>query len=182
MKRWMIADLCTFVCLTPLRADPASGKGEIGFDFGATRFDSDVTGKSGFRLALRGGYHFTRLFELEGEISDSAHYTWDQEPTGDADLRLTSILLNGVLNIPSSTGRLVPYLLAGFGSARLDFPRSGPNDTGDAWQAGAGCRFFMGPHAAFRLQVTRMREKSFDVNKDHLHYVAGFTWRLGDGA
>ena len=62
-----------------------------------------------------------------------------QAPTSDADLRLTSLLLNGVY------------------------------DTGDAWQAGAGCRFFMGPCAAFRLQVTRMREMTFDVNKDHLH-------------
>src|SRR5262245_3376256 len=152
MKRWTIAVLCAFVCLSPVCAGIGKGNGEIGFDFGATAFDSDVTAKSGFHLALRGGYHFTRFFELEAEISDSAHYDWN-ERTSEADLRLDTWLLNGVFNFPSKSGRLVPYVLAGFGSARLDPVFGGPDDTGNAWQAGGGCRFFMGPRAAFRLQV-----------------------------
>jgi hypothetical protein len=40
----------------------------MGFDFGVTDFDPATTGHTGVRLALRGGYHFTRFFELEGVV------------------------------------------------------------------------------------------------------------------
>ena len=64
-----IAPLLLVVFLVPWRPCAAGaweGRGEFGFDFGGTRFDTNVTGAD--RLDLRGGYHVRRHFELEGAL------------------------------------------------------------------------------------------------------------------
>ena len=184
MKRCLLI-LCAAMLLgSPALAGIGKGNGEIGFDFGATGFDSEVTGKSAFRLAFRGGYHFSKWFELEGESSASVHIAREGFNKVEADIVLATVFVNGVLNFHSTSGNVVPYLLAGIGRARLDFPLANVNDTGAARQFAAGCRFFFGDHdqVAFRLQAGRLMEDSFGETSTHTNYVAGFTWRLGGGA
>src|SRR4029077_18867589 len=100
------------------------------------------------RLSFRGGYHISRLFEVEGEISASAHYNLNLQNTTRADVVLTTVSPNGVFNFHSKTGNVVPYVLAGFGSATLDFPFANVKDSGAAHQAGGRVRFLFGRHPA----------------------------------
>jgi hypothetical protein len=185
MKRRLFVWMCAVVLsVSPGLAGIGKGNGEIGFDFGATGFDSEVTGKSGFRLSFRGGYHFSKWFELEGESSASVHVVSQGFNKDEADIVLSTIFVNGVFNFHSKSGNVVPYLLAGIGQARLDFRLANVDDTGAARQFAAGCRFFFGDHdqVAFRLQAGRLMEDTFDETSTHTNYVAGFSWRLGGGA
>jgi len=181
--RLLAVGLCALLSATPALAGIGKGNGEIGFDFGATDFDQNVSRQSAGRLSFRGGYHVMRLFELEGEVSVSAHYNWDLQNTTRADVVLRTVFVNGVFNFHSKTGNVVPYVLAGFGSANLDYPFANVQDSGAAHQVGGGCRFFFGDRhgAAFRLQVSRLTEKTFDETSNHMNWTAGFTWRLGAG-
>jgi hypothetical protein len=183
-RRLALGLYALLVSATPALAGIGKGNGEIGFDFGATRFDPNVSGLSAGRLTLRGGYHFSRLFELEAESSASAHYNWNLQNTTRADVVLTTLFANGVFNFHSKGGNVVPYVLVGLGTATLDFPFANTHDSGMARQGGGGCRFFFGGRhgAAFRLQVSRLTEKTFDVTSNHWNWVAGFTWRLGEGS
>ena len=189
MKRHLFVVMCAVILFgSPALAGIGKGNGEIGFDFGATGFDSDVTGKSAFRLAFRGGYHFSKWLELEGESSASVHVVREGFYKDEADIVLSTVFVNGVVNFHSKSGNVVPYLLAGIGRARLDFRLANFDDTGAARQFGAGCRFFFGDHdqVAFRLQASKLMEDTFedifDGTSTHMNYVAGFTWRLGGGA
>lgn len=184
MKRHLLVVMCAVsLSVSPALAGIGKGNGEIGFDFGATGFDSEVSSKSAFRLAFRGGYHFSKWFELEGESSASVHIVRRWFYQDEADIVLSTIFVNGIVNFHSKSGNVVPYLLAGIGQARLDFRLLNVDDTGAARQFGAGCRFFFGEHGqvAFRLQAGRVMEDTFDETSTHTNYVAGFTWRLGGG-
>jgi len=184
MRRCLFVVMCTVILFgSPALAGIGKGNGEIGFDFGATSFDSEVSGKGAGRLAFRGGYHLSKWFELEGETSASVHGNLQGQTRNEADIVLATLFVNGVFNFHSRSGNVVPYLLAGIGRARLDFPLANFNDTGPARQIGGGCRFFFGDEdqVAFRLQVARLMEDTFDETSTHLNYVAGFSWRLGGG-
>lgn len=166
---------------TPVFAGIAPGQGEIGLDFGATGYDQDTVGHTGGLLAVRGGYHFARWFELEGMIRASVHGSSDPGHSYGADIALYQYMVNGVFLFPSKSGNVVPYVLGGYGSATLDFPQSNFDDSGSAYQYGAGIRLFFGDddHVGFRIEIARLSEDSFDETKDHNNYSVGFTWRLG---
>ena len=93
--RLLAAGLCALLSATPALAGIGKGNGEIGFDFGATDFDQNVSRQSAGRLSFRGGYHVSRLFEVEGEISASAHYNLNLQNTTRADVVLTTVFANG---------------------------------------------------------------------------------------
>jgi hypothetical protein len=185
MRRMAIVGMfAVLLAGSPALAGIGKGNGEIGFDFGATSFDSEVSSKAAGRLVFRGGYHFSKWFELEGESSVSAHVDYRGTLNRRADIVLQTLFLNAVLSLHSQSGNVVPYLLLGMGRASLDFPRANLEDSGAAKQFGVGCRFFFGDagRAAFRLQAGRLMEDTFDETSTHTNYVAGFTWRLGGGA
>jgi Outer membrane protein beta-barrel domain len=176
--------LLALLLTTPALAGIGKGNGEIGFDFGVTDFGSNLTDKTGARLVFRGGYHFTDLFELEGEIGCASA----TESSGgfDTNLALCAQMVNGVLNFHLYDGNLVVYLLGGLGSATLvidpDFFAS-VDDSSSAYQIAVGGRFFFGEKrkSAFRAELSRLHEETFDIGRDHTSLVAGFTWRLGRG-
>ncbi|HEU4401144.1 MAG TPA: outer membrane beta-barrel protein [Candidatus Polarisedimenticolia bacterium] len=185
MKRVLAVGVCVLLAaVTPSLAGIDKGNGEIGFDFGATSFDSDLSGKGGGRLAFRGGWHLTRLFQIEAEASVSAHYPIHQQGTTRADIVLTTFFVNGVFNFHSKSGNVVPYLLAGVGTSNLDFPPAHLSDSGAAHQFAAGSRFFFGErdHVAFRIEASRITADSFSTTFNHMNYVVGFTWRIGGGS
>jgi hypothetical protein len=187
MKRHpAVAAFLIAACSSASFAGIGEGQGELGFDFGVTSYDEEFVGQSGAHLKVRGGYHFSERFQLEGQLGYSAHFDEDAlRSRGGAtpDRQLRVLFVDGVFNFHSSSGNLVPYVLAGVGVSTSDFSFR-QTDTSAAWQAAGGSRFFFGDRdqVAFRLEAALIFEKTFDQSKRHASYVAGFTWRLGKGS
>jgi len=182
-RAWLGA--LVFLAATPALATVSQGNGELGLDFGATEFDPDTTGHTGVRVALRGGYHFSRFFELEGLIGTSIYFESSQfEFPNVKDLHrvfdLTYSFVNGVFNFRPHNDRIVPYVYAGIGSATLNLSRSF-EDRSTATALGAGCRFFGGEdeQVAFRIDLSVMAADNFNVDATHKSLTLGFTHRLG---
>lgn len=180
--------LAALLVTAPAYAGIGGHNGEIGFDFGVTDVDGDLASGSAGRLSLRGGYHFTDLFQIEAQdIGMGA--SLDSSGGSSGDLVIGAFLLNGVFNFHPGDGRGVPYLLGGLGFAtvRQEFNVGGHvSDTGSAMQLAAGSRFFFGKtkRAAVRLEISVMRHKTSDLfiatrNFTERSLTAGFTWRLG---
>ncbi len=183
MKRTLMLALFVLSTFeTPALAGIGKGNGEIGFDLGWTWFDSAVTDELGARAIFRGGYHFTKLFELEGQIACSL--ATDNSTPIETDITLCTQMVNGVFNFHSQTGNVVSYILGGLGTANLDLDKffTSDNDNGSAAQVAGGVRFFFGrtKRTAFRLEYSILTEETFDVSSTHTSLVWGFTWRLGD--
>ncbi len=189
--------------LLPVLAVPASGgvyegNGEIGFDLGWVDLDGRNYDDEG-RFSFRGGYHFTDLFQLEGQLLGIGN----GGPEGVE--ALGGIFANAVFNFhPNET--VVPYVLVGLGMVEEEsFPfsyhchgghgsschhgqhrRDGrgfyddPHVSG-ALQVGLGSRFFFGRgRTAFRLEGSLLAfedERGFD--REVLSLSVGLTWRLG---
>ena len=145
MRRLMPVTLC----LALLGAAPAAWagldakNGGLGFDLGYTHFDSDVSDKGAARFNFRGGYCFTKLFELEGQGAGMA----SQDSGGIVDLYtvLSIDFVNAVFNFHPSNKSIVPYVLGGIGAATLTFdldPGPKTDDSGVAYQeiGRASCR------------------------------------------
>src|SRR5206468_12596744 len=113
-RRWrMSRSLLVALCLALAFAAPAlagldAKNGELGFDLGYTHFDPDVTDRGGSRFNFRGGYCFTKLFELEGQSVGMA-----SKETGAVDVTttLSVTFANGVFNFHPSNKAIVPYVL-----------------------------------------------------------------------
>jgi opacity protein-like surface antigen len=183
MKRTLMLGLLVLSAFgTPALAGIGKGNGEIGFDLGWTQFDSGVTDELGGRFVFRGGYHITKLFQIEGQGGCSA--TTDETILFDTDIYLCTWMANGVFNFHSQSGNIVSYVLGGIGVANLDFDNlfTSTSDSGSATQVAGGVRFFFGRNkrAAFRLELSVLTEDTFDETSTHESFVWGFTWRLGD--
>ena len=182
MKRLAsVALVQVLLAITLAEAGIGAKNGEFGFDFGYAGFDADFPGGNGGRLAVRGGYHLTSLFQIEGQYS--ASYDFDTGSSSPSHVQLSSATVNGVFNFHPGGGNIVPYGLAGAGYVDLlsDFPDG--DDTSVGWQAGIGSRFFFGDHdqVAFRLEYVRLFSDLAGVSTKHDFATAGFTWRLGAG-
>lgn len=171
----LVTILSLFAAAAPSAADIGAGNGEIGFDAGFTEFDSNTVDDTGTRLALRGGYHFTDLFQLEGQVAAQA------AEDDIVDVTLTTVMVNAVFNFHPSPN-VVPYFLVGAGTANLDVEVFGfsIDDDSTAYQAAIGSRFFVGSGAlAIRLEASVLSEDTFNVDSTHYSAVVGLTWRLG---
>jgi opacity protein-like surface antigen len=154
------------------------GNGEIGFDFGFAQLDDEVSGDSGGRFSIRGGYFFTDLFQLEGQ---SAAIVVSEAEGTNIDISLSTFFINAVFNFHPSD-QLVPYALVGYGTANLEFSNGGSiDDNSGAWQVAAGTRFFIGKskRASVRVDLSYMSEETFDESPSHFSAVGGLSWRLG---
>lgn len=184
-----------FICLigitaallaTPMHAQEdgpqmQAGDWEVGFGFGATQFDSDLSDDSDneLRSEIRGGYFLTDIFELEAQVqrSDAAF-----------DSTLDTAMLNAVFNLRTG-GRAVPYALVGAGGARVDdfdwdfLPGEDVDADGGeglAYQAAIGTRLFFRDNGtvAARLEVSSLWEDTLDDTHRHTSYTAGLIWRI----
>jgi opacity protein-like surface antigen len=168
---WILA-VVALVAVIPANA----GSGEIGVDLGHTDFDSNVTDESGTEYAVRGGWHFTKLFEVEGQYGDSSA----DAATG--DVSLSRLMVNAVFNF-HPTPSIQPYCLGGIGQARMEFdsPLGSVDDSGNAYQLALGSRFLFGAEkrAGVRVEVSTVSEESFDETSRHMNLNVGFTWQIG---
>ncbi len=165
---------------TPAMASIGEGNTEVGVDFGITELDSNTFDESGITMGIRGGYHFTDLFELEGQFSSTSA---DDEVAGvDVDLDVTTLFVNGVFNF-HPTEEIVPYILVGIGTTDVDVNVGGVSvdDSATATQIGFGSRFFFGQakKVAVRVEVSFISEDTFDEDSSHTNILGSLTWKLG---
>ena len=161
-------------------ADVQKGNGEVGFDYGSTDYDSDTGLDSSDSLSIRGGYHMTNLFQVEGQYMTADATTEDLGV--DVDASTDILMVNGVFNFHPKK-EITPYVLVGMGRADVSVESTGvsADDSGMAYQIGAGSRFFFGKNkrTAFRVDLSRISQDTFDESTTNTTFAGGFTWRLG---
>jgi len=163
--------LCGLATGTALAGDGAR-VWEIQWNVGYTEFDRDI-GDAGFRTTIRGGYHFTKIFELNAEIGGS----FDVEAAG-TKAPLYTGFLNAVFNFPGSNGRAVPYFLVGGGWAAVDLGTF--DDSGVAYQAAVGGSFYGEQRrVGLRLELGAMGADLFNQTTLNWNITGGFTSRIG---
>jgi opacity protein-like surface antigen len=160
----------------PARADDGFGNAEVGGGVGYTSFDSNKTDEAGTALAVRGGYNFTKLFELEGQISDTS------ASDAGVDIGMNTYMVNAVFNF-HPTNSIEPYVLGGLGYASLsaDDGFGSVSDSSNAFQVAVGSRFFFGAkmQAGLRVEIASLAEDTFDESSIHNDLNVGFVWRFG---
>jgi len=156
----------------------AAGKGEIGFDLGYANLDDELGG-GGELAALRGGYHATDRFMLEGQIEGMFPDCTDLVECPDILL----IYLNGQYKFrPGKT--FEPYVLFGAGWADIEDDVSpfieDPFEGQLVIQVGAGGRIYFGKkqRTALRVEVTG----SFFEDTNNANAQVGLLWRFGKGS
>ena len=182
--------LCFAVCAVLALSAPAfaangssnSSKGEIGFGVGQSDVGSDSTGVDTAQfIGVRGGYHLNDQFQVEGMFS-SASANGDVSGTS-VDTTMRVIMVNGVMNFHPRKKELVPYVMAGVGRADVSVDASGSNgsDNSIAYQVGGGTRIYFGKtkRAAFRADLSLLKETTFDDSSTLTTLTAGVTWKLG---
>ena len=176
MHRWpkMIFVPILLLLVSAPAAWAQAGSFEFGVGGGVTELDDNVGGEREFRAEVRGGYFITDHFQLEGQLL---------RVTSVFDLSLTAYMINGVFHFGTDQG-IVPYVLVGAGVADLGFSgfpfNSSVDDQGTALQAAVGTRFFLGDTGrSVRLELSTLREDSFDEDSNYLSFTAGFNWRFG---
>jgi Outer membrane protein beta-barrel domain len=188
MKRILSFAMCSaLVIAAPAMAAPPShsspGGGEIGFGVGqANVSSSDTTGiDSAQFLGVRGGYNFTKQWQLEGQVASSSESGDISGTSVDTTMRL--IMVNGVMNFHPAKKEIVPYVMAGIGRADVEVDASGTNasDNSVAYQVGGGTRVFFGKtqRMAFRADLSFLRDTTFDDSTTSTTVTAGLTWKLG---
>lgn len=183
--------LCFAVCAVLALSAPAfaansssnsSGSGEIGFGVGQSDVGSDSTGVDSAQfIGVRGGYHLNDQFQVEGMFS-SASADGDVSGTN-VDTTMRVIMVNGVMNFHPRKKELVPYVMAGVGRADVSVDSSGTtgSDNSIAYQVGGGTRIYFGKtkRAAFRADLSLLKETTFDDSSTLTTLTAGVTWKLG---
>jgi len=180
MALMRLLGLATTACglllaLPTATAGIGAGNWEVGFGLGPTEFDSEVTDDSGFYLDVRGGYFFSDLFQLEGQVSDAGT---DEEFV---DISITSLFANAVFNFRPGK-EIRPYVLVGVGSTTLEVEAFGTvDDEAASYQAAVGSRFFVGARKkmAVRVELNAITEDTFNERSTHFNLTAGLTWRIG---
>ena len=166
----------------PVAAGMGKGNGEIGFDFGVTDLDTDYHHDDAAGVTIRGGHFLTDAVEIEGQLGAyaSTDLVW-------SDVTLRTLMVDAVFNFRPNTS-VMPYVLVGAGVANVEYddwfdllPGPSVDDDSAAFQAGGGSRFFFGKakKVAVRLDLTFLKEETFDRSSTHARFTVGFTWRLG---
>jgi opacity protein-like surface antigen len=175
-----VALVALFAFSAPALAEITKGNGEIGLDYGSTDYDSDTGLDSSDSLALRGGYFMSRLFQIEGQYitADSTTEDFGTEIEASTDV----LMVNGVFNFHPKK-EITPYVLVGMGRADVSVDTTGfsADDSGMAYQIAAGSRFFFGKskRAAFRVDLSRVTQDTFEETTTNTTFAGGFSWRLG---
>jgi opacity protein-like surface antigen len=166
---------------SPALASFQKGSGEVGVGIGVTQLDSNTFDDTGTGFGIRGGYNFSKLFELEGQLSQTSAETNDAT-LGDMELNSTTMFVNGVFNFHPRP-KLVPYALVGIGTTDVEIEVGGSqvDDSATALQFGGGTRFFFGKEqkVAVRVEVAFINEDTFNEDSTHTNFVGGLTWKLG---
>lgn len=170
------------LCAPAVAAGNSGNSGEIGFGVGQSDVGSDSTGVDTAQfIGVRGGYHLNDQFQVEGMFS-SASENGDVSGTS-VDTTMRVIMVNGVMNFHPRKKELVPYVMAGIGRADVEVDAGGTtgSDNSIAYQVGGGTRIYFGKtkRAAFRADLSLLKETTFDDSSTITTVTAGVTWKLG---
>ena len=183
MRKFLCAAaLAVLIGAPALAATSQSNSGEIGFGIGQTDVGGENTGTDSTQyLGLRGGYEFNPNIELEGQLSSSSG---DGEISGiNVDTTMRLLMVNGLYNFRPSKKEIVPYVMAGFGRADVEVEAAGQSvdDSSTAFQVGGGTRIFFGKNkrTAVRMDLSLVRNDTFDESSTDKTITAGLTWKLG---
>ena len=168
------------VLALPASAEVGQGTAEVGAGVGYTSMDSNKsvsnTNDSGTAIGVRGGYNFTKLFELEGQVSDTS------ASDSGVDIGLNTYMVNAVFNFHPKDS-IEPYVLGGVGYASLsaDSALGSVSDSSNAFQVAVGSRFFFGAkkQAGVRVELASLNEKTFNESSIHNDVNVGFIWMFG---
>ncbi len=168
---------------SPAVADIKMGDGEIGFDYGLTRFSEDLGDDTGGRFGLHVGQYLPVHENFQYEIQLASAAARRQPLPGiREETRFDQAMLNGLFNFHPKE-RIEPYLGLGVGLTRLQLKAVGigTDDLSAAVQLAGGSRFFFGggDRVAFRIDLSLLLAKFFDKNFTFPTLGGGFTWRLG---
>ena len=165
----------------PVGAGTGKGDAEIGFEFGLAELETDVIDDPGTLVVVRGGYHFTNLFQLEGYLAalDAGENVL---PGFKIEYESRTFLVNSVFNFhPGPT--IVPYVLVGWGFVKEEAEAIGLSSDGDhlAFRIAVGSRFFVGRHGRMAIRVEVAESESLDGDDEFSHFdlTVGLTFRLG---
>ena len=180
MRKTLAFGLFSALVLALPASAEIESKAEVGAGFGYTSIDSNKSvsgsGDSGTAIGVRGGYNFTKLFELEGEIADTT------SSDSGVDIGMNTYMVNAVFNFHPNDA-IVPYVLGGLGhtSLSVDTPFGDASDSSSAFQLAAGSRFFFGAkkQAGLRVEIASLMEDTFNENSTHTDLNVGFVWRFG---
>jgi len=178
MKKLLYGFAVMLIAAAPALAAIEKGNGELGAGVGSTQMDSETDLDSATTLAVRGGYFFSKAWELEGQMASA---TADVSGTSE-DATFRNYMVNGVYNFQTPKG-IVPYVLAGVGIADTEF--ASQSDSSTAFQVGGGSRFYFGKEkrAAIRVDLSMIQQSVSngvsDTTINNTNISAGFTWRLG---
>jgi len=185
MKRFLCCAALVALIGAPALAgsNAGNGGGEIGFGFGQSDVGSDSTGVDTAQfLGVRGGYNLNKQFEVEGQFASSSE-NGDIAGT-DVDTTMRMLMVNGVYNFYPSKKEIVPYVMAGIGRADAEVSASGSSvsDNSVAYQIGGGTRVFFGKtkRAAFRMDLSLLRDDTFNDSTTTKTVTAGLTFKLGN--
>ncbi len=156
--------------------------GELGFGIGQADVSQDTTGVDSAQfLGIRGGYDLNQAFEVEGQFSSSSES--GQISGTDVDTTMRVLMVNGVYNFRPAKKEIVPYVLAGIGRADVEVKAAGSSadDSSMAYQVGGGTRIFFGKtkRTAVRMDLSLLRNETFNDSSTDRTLSAGLTWRLG---
>lgn len=181
MKRAAAFGLFSALVLAlPASAEVGPGTGEIGAGVGYTSMDSNKsvsnTNDAGTAVGVRGGYNFTKLFELEGQVADTS------ASDSGVNIGLNTYMVNAVFNFHPKDS-IEPYVLGGVGYANLsaDSSLGSVSDSSNAFQVAVGSRFFFGEkkQAGLRVELASLNERTFSTSSIHNDLNVGFIWMFG---
>ena len=180
MRKTLAFGLFSALVLALPASAEVESKGELGAGLGYTSIDSNKSisgsGDTGTAIGVRGGYNFTKLFELEGAIADTT--SSDQG----VDIGMNTYMVNAVFNFHPNDA-IVPYVLGGLGhtSLSVDTPFGSVSDSSPSYQIAGGSRFFFGAkkQAGLRVEIASLMENTFDESSTHMDVNVGFVWRFG---
>lgn len=161
----------------PALAQVQDGDFEIGFGLGIVRLDGALTDEEDLRAEVRGGWFLSDHFELELQAARLDGGLFNET--------LDLAMVNAVWNFQPSQ-RAVPYVLAGVGQGRLSGDRAGSffetdefEETGLAYQAAAGLRYFFTPRFALRVEAALTFDETLEETSRAESATAGLVWRIG---
>jgi len=188
MKRFLLfAGMVALIAAPALAVTSSSsssnGGGELGFGIGQGNVNADTTGSDTAQyLGIRGGYDFTKAFELEGQFASSSE---SGEISGiNVDTTMRVLMVNGLYNFHPPKKEFVPYVMGGIGRSDISVDASGlgtADDNSIAYQVGGGTRIFVGKskRMAVRMDLSWLHDNNFDTSSTNTTVTAGLTWKLG---
>jgi len=135
-------------------------------------FPDDTGLETGYLLNAALGYNFDPV-RIEAAVGYQRHELEDL----DDDVSYLSLMANAYYDFDAGSG-VTPYVMAGAGIAEADESWTSDNDTGFAWQVGAGLGFPIGGGTTLDLGYRYFRPDDEDTEVELHNLQAGIRYQF----